>query len=162
MALRPPVRFSECPFSGHEPDGHRDILDPVRDPSGIQSSLTRTALGRSRLRGRRRSGACCLPFAYPHGIADLLEVMRQMDVSPESALLPWLASGVGEATDAKLVIFPAVVGLTTISMVTTAPLDISPRVQETVPVDSARTLGRRPGRAGGRGCGSPPGHPVFL
>jgi hypothetical protein len=59
--------------------------------------------------------------------------MRQIEVLSESALFPPAGSGVEAVTDAVLVMVPATVGLTTMAIVTVAPVPIVPRVQVTVP-----------------------------
>jgi hypothetical protein len=59
-------------------------------------------------------------------------------VSSESVLLPWLGSGVEALTEAVLVIVPAVLGFTTISTVAVPSAFIVPRLQVTVPPDSAQ------------------------
>jgi hypothetical protein len=73
---------------------------------------------------------------YPQGIDDLREVIRQADVSSESALLSPLGSGVEALTEAVFVIVPGTVGLTTMSIVAISPVPIVPRLQVTVPPDS--------------------------
>lgn len=71
---------------------------------------------------------------YPQGIDDLLDVIRQMFVSTESALSPGLTSAVEAVTEAVLVINPAWVGRTTMSIVAVPPFAIVPRVQVTTPL----------------------------
>jgi hypothetical protein len=73
--------------------------------------------------------------SYPQGIDDLRDVIRQTDALWESVLLPPLGSVVEALTEAVLVIVPADVGLTTMSIVA-SPLPIVPRLQVTIPPDS--------------------------
>jgi hypothetical protein len=70
------------------------------------------------------------------GIDVLRDVMRQTVVLSASALLSTFGSDVAEPTEAVLVISPASVGRTTMSIVMVASLSIVPRVQTTVPLDS--------------------------
>jgi hypothetical protein len=81
-------------------------------------------------RGRRYSGSVA---AYPQGIDDLLDVIRQIEVSTESRLLPVTGSLVDALTLAVLVIEPACLGITAISIDTVAPLARSPKSHVTTP-----------------------------
>jgi hypothetical protein len=66
-------------------------------------------------------------ISYPHGIDDLLEVIRQIEVFTESLLLVSSGSGVAVVTEAVLVMTPASLGITSIWISAIAPLSISPR-----------------------------------
>jgi hypothetical protein len=83
--------------------------------------------------------ACAQAYVYPQGIDDLRDVIRQTDVSSESALLSRFGSEDAELTEAVFVIGPATVGRTTMSIVAVAPLDIVPSVHVTVPSESPHT-----------------------
>lgn len=65
-------------------------------------------------------------------------VVRHTAVLSESELLFPFGSVAEELTDALLMIVPAVLGLTTISIVAPAPDPIDPIVHVTVPADSTQ------------------------
>jgi hypothetical protein len=72
-----------------------------------------------------------LTSVYPQGIEDLLDVIRQMLVSAEAVLSLVSRSPAEKATEAVLVITPATVGFTTMSIVADASARIVPRLQVT-------------------------------
>jgi len=74
----------------------------------------------------------------PHGIDILLEVLRQTLVSSESVLFSGLGSNAVDETEAVLVIVPAALGFTTMSIVAEDPFVIVPRLHVTVPPDSVQ------------------------